>query len=156
MLGDEQFAVQFVPQPAYQHVNGAQIGLLHPVGRQHPQQAFAAQHRAWVGDKCQQHFIFGPRQADRLLFKSQSMAGRVEAVTGEQVAVVLLHVAGRGVGQIDPPQQVFHPHHQLTQLQRLGDVVIGPHFQPDDPIDLIAAPGNQNDPDVRSLTQRTG
>jgi len=76
------------------------------------------------------------------------MPGRIKAIPGEQVAVLLLPLPGRRLGQIDAPKKVFDAHHQLTQLQWFGDIVIRPHFQPHNPINLIATPSNENNADV--------
>ncbi|AKE12428.1 hypothetical protein XJ20_21990 [Serratia liquefaciens] len=76
------------------------------------------------------------------------MPGRIKAIPGEQIAVLLLPLPGRHFGKIDAPQKVFNPHHQLTQLQWFGHIVIRSHLQPYNPINLIATPSNENNADV--------
>ena len=44
--------------------------------------------------------------------------------------------------------------HQFARGERLGHVVVGTEFEPDDLVDLAVARGDDDDRDVRALTQR--
>src|SRR5271169_613416 len=47
-----------------------------------------------------------------------------------------------------PPQHALDPRQELARLERLGDVVVGAAFEPDDTIDGIAGGGDHDDPDA--------
>ncbi|MNP75585.1 hypothetical protein D3C76_1726640 [compost metagenome] len=76
------------------------------------------------------------------------MPGRIKAISGEQIAVFLLPLPCWRLGQIDTPKEVFDAHHQLTQLEGFSDIVIRPHFQPYNPINLLTTAGHENNADV--------
>ncbi len=46
------------------------------------------------------------------------------------------------------------PGHQLARGERLGDVVVGAEFEPDDLVDLAVAGGDDDDRHLRALPQR--
>ncbi|OPZ48494.1 MAG: hypothetical protein BWY91_03189 [bacterium ADurb.BinA028] len=84
------------------------------------------------------------------------------ALDRDHVAVdVHPHRAGldRGVGRLvglrQPAQHGAHSGEQLTRGVGLGDVVVGPHLEPDDLVDLGVFGGEHDDRDAGLGSQRT-
>ncbi|MCY1413267.1 hypothetical protein D9M71_286940 [compost metagenome] len=63
---------------------------------------------------------------------------------------------GLGLGMANPAHQVLGPRDQLARVQRFDHVVISTAFQADDAVDLVVAPGNQDDAHFRTHPQFTG
>ena len=51
-------------------------------------------------------------------------------------------------------QDGFDPRDQLAAAERLREVIVGPHLQADDAVDLLALSGQHDDRDVRLGAKR--
>ena len=91
-----------------------------------------------------EHRVFAGRQGDLLAFAREAARGEVEF---ENAKAVDLGVAGgraRRAGWLAAPQHRVHARHQLARVERLGQVIVGAHFQSDDAVHLVAL-GRQHD-----------
>ncbi|MCY1450383.1 hypothetical protein D9M71_671850 [compost metagenome] len=52
--------------------------------------------------------------------------------------------------------QVLRPRHQFARVYRLADVVVGAAFEADDAVDVVVAPGDEDDADLRAHAQLAG
>ena len=91
-----------------------------------------------VGQERQQVELAG-RQRDDLSGPARLAAAQVhlEVAQGD-------HVLGRRALP-RPPQDGPHPRHQLPRRERLDEVVVGPQLEPEDPVDLVVACGEEED-----------
>ena len=62
-------------------------------------------------------------------------------------------LAGAPVPPRGSAQHRLHPGQQFPQIDRLGDIVVGPDLQSDHPVDYLGRPGQHDDRDVRMLAQ---
>ena len=58
-----------------------------------------------------------------------------------------------GARFLGPAQHALHAREQLAQVERLADVVVGAHFQPDDAVDHLARRGDHDDRHLVALAQ---
>jgi len=61
--------------------------------------------------------------------------------------------AGRVFFLLGAAQHAFHAREQLAQVERLADVVVGPHFEPNHAVDHLARRGQHDDRHVVALAQ---
>ena len=53
--------------------------------------------------------------------------------------------------QAGAPKDRFHARDELTRIERLGQIVVGAHLEPDDLVDVLVAGGEHEDQDVGRL-----
>jgi len=58
------------------------------------------------------------------------------------------HPPGQRPHRRGPAQQVLDPGQQFAPVEWLADIIICPQFQPDDPVHVIGAPRQQDNPDL--------
>ncbi|MNR63546.1 hypothetical protein D3C85_1858900 [compost metagenome] len=53
----------------------------------------------------------------------------------------------RSLGMTYPAHQVLGPRHQFTGVERLDHIVVSAALEADDTVDVVVAPGNEDDAD---------
>ena len=86
----------------------------------------------------------------RALGRQHLPQGDVEGPAGEVQAAALV-----GVGRLggDPAQDRADAGEQLPRVERLGQVIVGAQFQPEDPIDILRLRRQDQDRDLRRIPQ---
>jgi hypothetical protein len=54
---------------------------------------------------------------------------------------------------LHPPQHASQPRANFSQVERLGNVVVGTDLEPDDAVDHFVGAGDHDDPDLVALAQ---
>ena len=83
--------------------------------------------------------------------RGQAAPGKVERPAGEVEDAAGRAGAGRDLQEVDAAEERAHPRQQLARAERLGEVVVRPHFQADDAVGLLAHGGQHQDRDVRAF-----
>ncbi|MNN01226.1 hypothetical protein D3C81_1138370 [compost metagenome] len=63
---------------------------------------------------------------------------------------------GRAARMAHAAHQVLRPRHQFARVDRLAHVVVGAAFEADDAVDVVVAPGDEDDADLRAHAQLAG
>ena len=133
-------------QPPNQHVNGPVVGRPFLV-LDHVEQPVAAQHHAGVVGEGREQFVFGPREAfDRAVRVAEPPAGSVEGPRSELRGCRCVMFRRRLPQGSDPSRKILDTREKLALVKRLGYVVVGAQFEPDDPVNLVGAACEQDDP----------
>src|ERR1700722_12621679 len=91
---------------------------------------------------------FGTRQYDSATFDiGQPSIGEIERPAAKKGPLRRSRLVRAGCGA-SAPQDTAHPGQELSGVERLGDVIVGADFQPDDAIYGFAAGGHHDDGNV--------
>ena len=117
-----------------------------------PQQPLPTQDDARARDHRIQELELRPSERDVVsLGGHESARARVEAPAGER-----LDLRGRRGVAPYAAQQGLYPGQKLARIEGLGYVVVGSDLQPHDPVDVIRAPGNEDDAHIVARTNEAG
>ena len=114
-----------------------------PAGQQH--QLLARQGLAGMAGERLEHREFAAGERHRLAFAGEGAQGQVEMEVAEtDFGRLGTGRPGRLGGWLAPKHRV-DPGQQLARIERLGNVVVGAHFETDDAVDVIALGGEHDD-----------
>ncbi len=134
--------VELGAQAAHQHIHRAI--LRRPVVPAHrARQAVAVDDLAGVAHQQREHLELAARQRHVLpRAVAQPAPRQLQHPAREAQAVRRLRRPRRAA-----PQQALDAGQQLARVEGLGHVVVGPHLEPNDLVDVVVAAGDQDDAD---------
>jgi hypothetical protein len=107
------------------------------------EQVHARKHLAGLAGEEVEQVEFSRREVQAPTVEGHFAGDRIDGQTVEdQAASIHLQVARHGV---DPAQQRFDPGHQFQHGKRLGQVIVGPQFQAENPVHFAGAGAGDDD-----------
>ena len=110
-------------------------------------QLAAAERQAGLGGQDVEDVELGAGEGDGVVADPHFVAGGVDAQVAEHT--LILHRGGGGGWAAGAPQHGLDAGDEFAVAERLGEVVVGPHGQSDEPVDLVAASSQDQDVAVR-------
>src|SRR5919204_1807870 len=126
-------ALDLLAQPVHVSVHGARLDL-DLVAPDLPQQFPAADHLPGLRGEQRQEVEFRQGQSDFFAVTPDLPAVHVNDEAWELEARLGLLLRD---GLLAPAQMGTNPGQEFPHLERLGDVVVGPHLEPDDDVDRV-------------------
>src|SRR5918997_2823205 len=137
-LGVAGVALDLLAQVADVDVHRALVAEL--VAPHPPQQRATREHPPGARGERHQKLELGVGEVHLLAAHGYPAAGEVDA---QPVVVELVGALARGDGR--PAHYGSHAGDELAHGERLGDVVVGPELEPDDPVYLVVLGGEHDD-----------
>ena len=152
--GFARIGLDLAAQAADLVVDGVVKHLCRPP-RSHVRQLIAAEHKAGAFQKDRQKAEFGSGQGD----VDAVCVGQGAAVGIQNLAVkrqpVPCKSAASHLGPFGTAQDRLDPGQELAWIERLGQIVIRPHFKPDDAVGFIAKGSQHQDRHAAFCAQAT-
>ena len=148
--------LEFLAKAAHLRVDAAVETCRRTTARQ-IEQLIAIEHTLRPLDQCNQQIVFAgaQRHRDAIIAQERACAG-VQTPAVEMVTLGLLLGISLRRCFLAAAQDGFDPRDQLAAAERLREVIVGPHLQADDAVDLLALGGQHDDRDVRFRAKRRG